>query len=387
MMGRSANLNAPGDALNISMVPERAAGSSQRDTGTGSGSGSGSGSGLEASLTRPENLERAYRTRSAEFVEHFAPRSAYERWLVQSLARYAVQLDRYAELGIADLRRQVDRARDCWDYDRKGEVITLGGRLSRDPERIVARLRKTAQGARWLMERWFGLGNAVQANGCWNDEQRSMAFDLLGVPRLLRNGHYLVPMATDASGIETLVREQVALLREARETFLDSIDAREREMTIWGMPVVEDAETRRLRRNESAMRHGWNRMLTELIRVQAQRDAGDGHSTLDARASSGRSSTNAVFQDPILDPSEPPEDDPGRHAAWKAMQAGARFNQFLQRVEQIEAAQAEEARTRTLPTANGPGSNGAAAPLPNRKQRRAQQRQAEQSARRRRRRS
>ncbi|MEA2502149.1 MAG: hypothetical protein QOD01_2260, partial [Actinomycetota bacterium] len=148
----------------------------------------------------------------------------YEEWLVGQMALASARLDRCAELAIADLRRTVDRALLCWEEDRRKAVEDLGARLPRDPARVAQALGGSRQGADWLIERWEGLGEALGTNGGWDEAQRRLGFDLLGVAPELRNGSTRVPPEADAAALAALVEREAARLRGRRERSLDALD-------------------------------------------------------------------------------------------------------------------------------------------------------------------
>ncbi len=107
----------------------------------------------------------------------------------------------------------------------------------------------------------------LETKGCWDEDQRSLAFDLLGVPRILRDGFYTVPEANDRARLEILVKSKIDAIREEQEIALDGLDAHERELAACGMPLSEDAETKRLRKYETDIRRAWRTTHTELLRV------------------------------------------------------------------------------------------------------------------------
>ncbi len=205
-------------------------------------------------------------------MAEFEPATIYEAWLVRRLALYSVRLDRSAEQGVADMRRGILRAVRAWDLDRRHEADQLGNRLGKDPERVARGLRRTKHGADWLIERWEGLQRSIDTKGCWNEDQRSLAFDLLGVARILRDGHDQVPEATDREKLDRLVKGQIAFLRHEQAVSLNALDAHERDLATHGMPLTEDAETRRLRRDETNARRDFRWTHAELLRLRSGRE-------------------------------------------------------------------------------------------------------------------
>src|SRR4051812_28163733 len=221
--------------------------------------------GMRAKVLLPDDLAAAVAGRTAELADEFLPGSPYEEWLVGQMALASARLDRCAELAIADLRRSVDRASLCWDDDRRKAVEDLAARLPKDPSRVAQALGRSRQGTDWLIGRWEGLGEALDANGAWDEAQRRLAFDLLGVAPELRNGSAKVPPEGDARGLAALVARQLARLRERREEALDWLDENERAMTASGMPLEEDAPTARVRRYEASCRRAYLSARDELL--------------------------------------------------------------------------------------------------------------------------
>ncbi len=179
---------------------------------------------MRARVLLPAELEEVRARRCAEFAAEFTPATAYERVLVDRLAFASVQVDHGSELTLGDLRRVIDRAGSDWDGDRRREADRLGKRLAADPERVANLLKATRQGACWLIERWQGLERAVEAKECWDEDQRTLAFDLLGVSTILRDGCELVPDGSDAERLAALTRREIETLRAALDDYLIDLD-------------------------------------------------------------------------------------------------------------------------------------------------------------------
>src|SRR5262249_36388592 len=153
-----------------------------------------------------------------------------------------------------------------WDSDRQAYIEDLGARLARDPHRIAGALKQTKQGVEWILENWSGLSDSLSTNGRWNDDQRSLALDLLGVAPVHRDGTTRVPPDADAATLAALVEAEIDRLHDRLESGLLNLDEAERAMAAAGMPTEEDAQTRRLRRYEAAARRALNSAKTELLR-------------------------------------------------------------------------------------------------------------------------
>ena len=224
--------------------------------------------GMRAKLLLPDDLAAAVALRRDQLAAEFGPSTAYEDWLVGEMALASARLDRCAEMALVDLQRGIDRALLCWDMDRRKLVEDLGARLPKDPSRVSRALERCRQGADWLIERWEALGEIVATKGGWEEAQRRLAFDLLGVPADSATAARRVPAADDAEGLSALVAEQIERLRADQEESLDRLDESERLMAAAGMPLDEDAATRRLRRHESSCRRAMYWARAELIRAR-----------------------------------------------------------------------------------------------------------------------
>jgi hypothetical protein len=110
------------------------------------------------------------------------------------------------------------------------------------------------------------LGDVAVNRGDWTDEQRAFAFDLLGVPHLVRDGSTLIPAPGDTAALVQLVEEQTARLRLDIKFCLHNLDQSYRGMAVEGMVFEEDAQTARLRRYEATHRRTLNWARTEFRR-------------------------------------------------------------------------------------------------------------------------
>jgi hypothetical protein len=147
-------------------------------------------------------------------------------------------------------------------------VEGLGAKLAKDPARVAPALRGCKQGADWLRERWEALGEILANTGTWTDEQRRLAYDLLGVPVALREGSDMLPPPEDVDGLAAVVAARVAGLEEDCAAVLDELDAAERAMAMSGMALEEDAVTARLRKYEGSCRRAFAAAKAELLRLR-----------------------------------------------------------------------------------------------------------------------
>jgi hypothetical protein len=133
-----------------------------------------------------------------------------------------------------------------WDGDRGARAARLGGRLAEDPTRIARELALTKQGTEFLLYNWECLEAIVQSEGRWTEPQRDLAYDLLGVPHVVRMGTVKVPAGDDTAALRTLVVREIERLRISLPR-LELEDAAERARAVEGVPTPPDAETLRLK--------------------------------------------------------------------------------------------------------------------------------------------
>jgi hypothetical protein len=148
------------------------------------------------------------------------------------------------------------RARLCWDDDRRLEAVELGEKLARKPVAIRTLLGRTRHGALWLIERWKALGAILDREPSWNDAQKAMAFDLLGVPATIREGDPWT--AAGLTSARALVEREVASLQGSLTRTLITLDEFERGEAVAGRPVRASSASRALRFEEAAC---WRRLL------------------------------------------------------------------------------------------------------------------------------
>jgi hypothetical protein len=137
------------------------------------------------SVVVPEDRAKV-EARAASLREEFQPKTEFERSLVEQMAADSVRIDRCRETYFALCEDQASRAALCWDEDRRAEAEEIAARLGRDPARTRRRLEQDRHGCELLIDRWEALGRIVRQVGEWDDSQRSMALNLLGVPRPAR---------------------------------------------------------------------------------------------------------------------------------------------------------------------------------------------------------
>ncbi len=137
------------------------------------------------SLTLSVEDPALVRERAIGVHEMLKPQNAMQAWFCAVVAILTIRLDR-----LRDLEKQIRngscwRALSFWEDDQRDQARRTGGRLARNPVRVVTELRRSAQGCEWLIERWAMLAS-VADRAPWTDEQRTLAHDLLGTPPEVR---------------------------------------------------------------------------------------------------------------------------------------------------------------------------------------------------------
>jgi hypothetical protein len=193
--------------------------------------------------------------RAAALREEFRPGSEIERTLVEQMAVDSVRMDRCRESYLVLCQDQANRAALCWDEDRRAEAEEIASRLGRDPSRSRSRLEQNRHGSELLINRWEGLGRILRQGGTWDDSQRSLALDLLGVPTELRTGTTSVdPSGTLEAGAFRLgvVDGELERLRGRKAKAFDLLDEHDRESAEAGIAAELSKPLRLLERYESA---------------------------------------------------------------------------------------------------------------------------------------
>jgi hypothetical protein len=203
----------------------------------------------------PRDETDAACARAEQWNSSLRPTNAFEIGLVETIAIESVRIDRcrIEERLARDFRAR--RAIDCWGDERKAEIEKVAQALGSKPALTSAKLATTAPGCDWMIDRWRALGHALSKNGCWTDEQETLALDLLGIASELRE----LPTPIDAhEGVEmtihrrALVEDQLVRLHARKESTLDEIEEDHRDAASQGLITVDDPTLVLLRRYETA---------------------------------------------------------------------------------------------------------------------------------------
>jgi hypothetical protein len=170
--------------------------------------------------------------RKARWLESFRPDGDDQEWHYERLVVESIRIERCHDAFFALCRLHGERARALWDEDRHRDAAELAAGLGRNPTSIARRLRASAQGADLMIVFWKGLLAQLDRHGEWTGPQRSLALDLLGVHKSLRDAETPVdPIVGDiVAARKSLASAEIARLGELRDGRLSDLDASERRL-------------------------------------------------------------------------------------------------------------------------------------------------------------
>jgi hypothetical protein len=329
--------------------------------------------GFRAKVVFSDDMAEAIRQRKAMLAEQFRPQTEYQRSLISDMAVARVKLDRAEELMPGNADRVVERALNFWDHDQQTAALNLAARLPKDPARFAHLLAGTKHGAVLMIERWDTLAQIARSCGDWDEVQRRMALDLLGIPNELQAGCAAIAPPGDKEALVALATGQAERLRTMIDALLEDQNAQNQADTIAGLLVASD--TKLLRTYERAARRDYDQAHAELLRVQAEAAAV-------AREQEERE-RQRQWQDLSTPPSVPPEEQQASAAAARPRRPRYDVGTGRRKVEDAVASPAAEASTTEAGSDNGAAAettNDGAAGSPNwafyQERRRSAQRQA-----------
>ena len=218
-----------------------------------------------AGIVQPLEDEAKLHADIDKWLTDLNPQDEIERAMVKGIAIAESQIDRARVMEAAMRQSRVDRAENHWTQDQQLEVQRLADKLpkAKTPGLIVAELRQTPAGCDWLIERWQELDRALDLKEDWNDECRTMAFDLLGTPRAMRE--FSIDLPTDATLAEkrALAHRRIAALRNDRDQELDD---RERDRVVNGCLWDDRPEARRLRSYDEKNTKRFHKLLDYFLK-------------------------------------------------------------------------------------------------------------------------
>jgi hypothetical protein len=221
-----------------------------------------------AGIVMLEEDELEFHAEVEKWIFELKPKSELDILKVETMVRAKVRIKRADQWEAVQRRRIVERAVDFWVQDQRLAVERLAEKLpkARTPALIVEGLRQTPRGCDWVIERWEELERALELEGDWNEELKTLAFDLLGAPRGTRAFSNRLRGDATLEDKQMLVYEQIEAWTETRDNILEELDLKDQQRAIHGVSWDDSAEGRRIRAYESANSRIFQKMLAHFSR-------------------------------------------------------------------------------------------------------------------------
>jgi len=200
--------------------------------------------GLRARILFPAPMQALIDERCRAYSAQLRARSLLDCWLCLEMARASVKTDVANELLTINLERVLGRVETHWDEDAAAREDRRAKGLQDQPYDVARELGRSKHGTLLLISRWEALGEAVAANQGLDEAQIQMAYDLLAIPKVLRNGSRRVPAATDAPALAALVNRELGRHRTNLQRSLNAADESDREMARLNIVKQRDNVTR-----------------------------------------------------------------------------------------------------------------------------------------------
>jgi hypothetical protein len=259
----------------------------------------------------PELVAERYRV----WNDYYKPQSPAAHHLLDECVQATFLSQRCHRFHHASLTDQVRRAESDWDCARQDQVEAQAALLATDPALAVRLLTRTAEGCRWLIERWEHLDQMFNERGFWLKPERDEAIRLQGLPddpdalkgcpeAFLTRFYNLFSQASSAAeavewlfesrrlpdacrplarpearpdraacqaALRGLVAERLALLRALESELRESIDGPERAAAAERALILRDEKEARLfLRYHAEARTAFNRAHSQLLKALAE---------------------------------------------------------------------------------------------------------------------
>ena len=190
-------------------------------------------------------------------------------WVEGLMMRTTVQIDLVYQIE-RKLRAEAKfRADTYWADDRETDAAALGAKLDRNPDWIVAQLRRCPFGCAWLITQWDYLRLAATNPGGWDVAQSKTAFDLLGVPAIGRDRSVAEAIACrqyppgPLLSQQEIAEEMINNLWNQMELVEEADDVAQR-LAVQGLVDLPTPEVARLRRYDTALKKQLFRLVDYL---------------------------------------------------------------------------------------------------------------------------
>ena len=191
--------------------------------------------GLRAKILFGAPMQALIDERCRDFAAQLRARSLLDSWLCLEMARASVKIDVAHELLTVNQERVLGRVETSWNEDAAAREDRRARGLQDQPYDVARELGRSKHGTLLLISRWEALGEAVAVNQRLDEAQIQMAYDLLAMPKVLRNGSRQVPAADNAPGLSALVARELARHRANLERSLNASDQCDRAMARLGV--------------------------------------------------------------------------------------------------------------------------------------------------------
>jgi len=206
-------------------------------------------------IVPPEDEPAEVNNRFGAWSDELKPFGNFDFWISEQICVESVNIQNLRRHEFVLRHAQVHRARTGWEIDRAFDAAELAAELADQPEMVSLRLRMSAHGAALMIGRWEALAAILRIHGRWDEAQRALALDLLGVPQALRQGPTRLDPKDGREAAEVIlevIAAEVAELSRLKAEELDAQDARERAAAELGFGSVLGPELRAVRRQLSA---------------------------------------------------------------------------------------------------------------------------------------
>ena len=200
-------------------------------------------------IVQPEDEESRMKEEFERWRLELQPVNLVETAMIESMVVAQARMRRAIRLEIALRVKRSDRASRSWAPDQRLEVQKLADKLrkTKNPGVVAERLRQTPAGCDWLIERWKELDWALDLKEDWNEECLTLAFDLLGAARALREFSIVLPADASVDEKRAIARKHIRELTQHRDEVLKELDAGDQERVADDAEFDDSAEARRLR--------------------------------------------------------------------------------------------------------------------------------------------
>ncbi len=185
----------------------------------------------------PEHMETELLSTIAWLHSKLNPENQLEFTLTNGMALNLIQFDESVRLQIFRKLEVAQRTLFCWEDDRKLAAAEVADDLTKRPMAVSMQLSNSKHGCVVLLDLWAQFGTVLEAVGDWTDRQKSYAYDMLGVPEVLRGpgGRLHVPEGVDPKTyLKSVLDAEVARLTARRDGDLHEIDETERQQALLG---------------------------------------------------------------------------------------------------------------------------------------------------------